>query len=48
MLLFAGENVSVIHNRYIIKKHHPLGSNKLTILLPPASGGNVKYPSRLF
>lgn len=46
MLSFVGENVSVIYNRYIQKKHHPWGGNKLTILLPPASGENVKYPSR--
>ena len=48
MLLFVGENVSVIYNRYIQKKHHPWGGNKLTTLSRQHQGKNVKYPSRLF
>ncbi len=48
MLSFVGENVSAIYNRYIQKKHHPWGGNKLTILIPPASGEMLNTPLASF
>jgi hypothetical protein len=48
MLSFVGENVPAIHNRYIQKKHHPWGSNKLTTLSRQHQGKMLNTPLASF